>query len=227
MKMKKVAGKLLPTLLAVVLVTGCTVMNSEEDGAGQRQPVSDEYTVDVPGETEREVTISSLSEDVIITNDKSADNVRATNGAIRIEKDAVIGNVRSLNGEIYIEGGRVAGNVNTVNGDIYSVSGGHIQGELIAVNGSIELSRFIVDGTLKTTNGDVELTDVVLHQDLIVEHVPRFPFNWTFSRPKIYVGANSRIHGRLIARRRIELCIHPSAHVAVIEGASLSENCER
>src|SRR5688500_14508633 len=106
MKMKKVAGKLLPTLLAVVLAAGCAVTNSEVGRARQRQSVSDECAVDVPGETERGVNVTCLNQDVIITNDKSMDDVRTMNGTIRIKKDAVIGNVHSLNGEIYIEGGR-------------------------------------------------------------------------------------------------------------------------
>jgi DUF4097 and DUF4098 domain-containing protein YvlB len=176
----------------------------------------------------------SVGEDAVVTG-----NVKTVNGTIRVDKGASIEDASTVNGAVRLAEGVKSGSLSTVNGSVKVGSSTAVDGEVSAVNGritiekgsnvsagvsnvngQIELEGAVVGGNLETVNGDVSLEDKsVVKGDLVVEKNSGWGWGKSKSRkPRIVVGPGSRVEGKIILKREVELFISETAEVGGVEG---------
>ncbi len=174
--------------------------------------------------------------------------LETVNGAIRIEKNAVIEDAGTVNGSIKIASGvkaediegvngsirigenvTIKGEVSVVNGRIGVDSGSTISDGVSNVNGEITITGAEIGGDLSTVNGDVSLTDGAnLHGNLTIEKPGGI--NWgkgNSRKPRIIVGPGSKVGGEIIAEREIELYISDTAEVGGVSGVMSMDQAVR
>ena len=156
--------------------------------------------------------------------------VSTVNGGIRIGSEVTAVDVESVNGGVELgENARVSGEVSAVNGKIELAAGGSVGGDVSNVNGTLEIVGTEVGGDVTTVSGDVWLTDnSTVAGDLVIEK----PNGWGVKRilrdkPKIVVGPGSRVIGKIVAEREIELFISDSAQVGEVTGEIALEDAQR
>jgi DUF4097 and DUF4098 domain-containing protein YvlB len=176
----------------------------------------------------------SVGEDAVVTG-----NVKTVNGTIRVDQGASIEDASTVNGAVRLAEGVKSGSLSTVNGSVKVGSSTAVDGEVSAVNGritiekgsnvsagvsnvngQIELEGAVVGGNLETVNGDVSLEDKsVVKGDLVVEKNSGWGWGKSKSRkPRIVVGPGSRVEGKIILKREVELFISETAEVGGVEG---------
>lgn len=176
----------------------------------------------------------SVGADAVVTG-----NVKTVNGTIRVDKGARIEKASTVNGGVRLAEGVQSESLSTVNGSIKVGANTTVDGEVTAVNGritiedrgnvadsvsnvngQIELEGAVVGGDLKTVNGDVSLADgSVLNGDLVVEKNSGWGWGKSKSRkPRIVIGPGSRVEGKIMLEREVELFISETAEVGGVEG---------
>jgi len=176
----------------------------------------------------------SVGADAVVTG-----NVKTVNGTIRVDKGARIEKASTVNGGVRLAEGVQSESLSTVNGSIKVGANTTVDGEVTAVNGritiedrgnvadsvsnvngQIELEGAVVGGDLKTVNGDVSLADgSVLKGDLVVEKNSGWGWGKSKSRkPRIVIGPGSRVEGKIMLEREVELFISETAEVGGVEG---------
>jgi DUF4097 and DUF4098 domain-containing protein YvlB len=176
----------------------------------------------------------SVGEDAVVTG-----NVKTVNGTIRVDQGASIEDASTVNGAVRLAEGVKSGSLSTVNGSVKVGGSTAVDGEVSAVNGritidkgsnvsaavsnvngQIELKGAVVGGNLETVNGDVSLEDKsVVKGDLVVEKNSGWGWGKSKSRkPRIVVGPGSRVEGKIILKREVELFISETAEVGGVEG---------
>lgn len=176
----------------------------------------------------------SVGEDAVVTG-----NVKTVNGTIRVDQGASIEDASTVNGAVRLAEGVKSGSLSTVNGSVKVGSSTAVDGEVSAVNGritidkgsnvsagvsnvngQIELEGAVVGGNLETVNGDVSLEDKsVVKGDLVVEKNSGWGWGKSKNRkPRIVVGPGSRVEGKIILKREVELFISETAEVGGVEG---------
>lgn len=176
----------------------------------------------------------SVGEDAVVTG-----NVKTVNGTIRVDQGASIEEASTVNGAVRLAEGVKSGSLSTVNGSVKVGGSTAVDGEVSAVNGritiekgsnvsagvsnvngQIELEGAVVGGNLETVNGDVSLEDKsVVKGDLVVEKNSGWGWGKSKSRkPRIVVGPGSRVEGKIILKREVELFISETAEVGGVEG---------
>lgn len=176
----------------------------------------------------------SVGEDAVVTG-----NVKTVNGTIRVDQGASIEDASTVNGAVRLAEGvksrglstvngsvkvggstAVDGEVSAVNGRITIEKGSNVSAGVSNVNGQIELEGAVVGGNLETVNGDVSLEDKsVVKGDLVVEKNSGWGWGKSKSRkPRIVVGPGSRVEGKIILKREVELFISETAEVGGVEG---------
>jgi DUF4097 and DUF4098 domain-containing protein YvlB len=176
----------------------------------------------------------SVGEDAVVTG-----NVKTVNGTIRVDQGASIEDASTVNGAVRLAEGVKSGSLSTVNGSVKVGGSTAVDGEVSAVNGritiekgsnvsagvsnvngQIELEGAVVGGNLETVNGDVSLEDKsVVKGDLVVEKNSGWGWGKSKNRkPRIVVGPGSRVEGKIILKREVELFISETAEVGGVEG---------
>jgi len=176
----------------------------------------------------------SVGEDAVVTG-----NVKTVNGTIRVDQGASIEEASTVNGAVRLAEGVKSGSLSTVNGSVKIGASTSVDGKVSAVNGritmqkgsnvsdgvsnvngQIELEGAMVGGNLETVNGDVSLEDAsVVKGDLVVEKNSGWGWGKSKSRkPRIVVGPGSRVEGKIILKREVELFISETAEVGGVEG---------
>ena len=176
----------------------------------------------------------SVGEDAVVTG-----NVKTVNGTIRVDQGASIEDASTVNGAVRLAEGVKSGSLSTVNGSVKVGGSTAVVGEVSAVNGritidkgsnvsagvsnvngQIELKGAVVGGNLETVNGDGSLEDKsVVKGDLVVEKNSGWGWGKSKSRkPRIVVGPGSRVEGKIILKREVELFISETAEVGGVEG---------
>ena len=176
----------------------------------------------------------SVGEDAVVTG-----NVKTVNGTIRVDQGASIEEASTVNGAVRLAEGVKSGSLSTVNGSVKIGACTSVDGKVSAVNGritmqkgsnvsdgvsnvngQIELEGAMVGGNLETVNGDVSLEDAsVVKGDLVVEKNSGWGWGKSKSRkPRIVVGPGSRVEGKIILKREVELFISETAEVGGVEG---------
>ncbi len=176
-------------------------------------------------------------------------NVETVNGSIRIGENAVIEDAETVNGSIKIASGvkaedidgvngairigenvTITGEVSVVNGMIAIDSGSKIGEDVSNVNGEIRLTGAEVGGNLSTVNGDVALNDGAnLRGNLTIEKPGGV--NWNKDKdnrkPRVTIGPGSKVGGKIIAEREVELYISDTAEVGGVSGVMTMDQAVR
>lgn len=172
--------------------------------------------------------------------------LETVNGAIRIDKDAVIEDAETVNGSIKIASGvkaediegvngairigenvTIKGEISVVNGKIAVDDGSSVGGDVSNVNGEIMISGAELGGNLTTVNGDVTLDNGArLHGNLTVEKPGGFRNN-NSRKPKIIIGPGARVGGQIVAEREVELYISDTAEVGGVSGVMSMDQAVR
>lgn len=181
-------------------------------------------------------------------NARVTGNVKTVNGTIRVDAGATIEKASTVNGGIRIDDGVESESLNTVNGSIRVAEQASVDGGIAAVNGSIkvrtgskvaksvsnvngqiELTGAQIGGNVETVNGDVTLEDESLVKgDLVVEKNSSWGWGKSKSRkPRIVIGPGSRVEGKIVLKRKVELFISDSAEVGGVEGEMTMDDAER
>ncbi len=169
--------------------------------------------------------LSTVNGSIRMAADSSADSAETVNGSISLQEGVQIaGSISAVNGSLELaENVEVDGSITNVNGRI-ALQGADVQADVEGVNGSISLAAAKVGGNLTTTNGSIELSDgAVIEGDLTVRKTRKL-FSSGKDRgrgkPKIIIGENCRVDGKLMFEREVELWVHDRAEVGEIEGAT-------
>lgn len=176
----------------------------------------------------------SVGENAVVTG-----NVKTVNGTIRVDAGASIEKASTVNGGVRLAervqseslstvngsikvgaNASVDGEVTAVNGRITVEDGGNVSAGVSNVNGQIELEGAVVGGNLQTVNGDVSLEDKsVVKGDLVVDKNSGWGWGKSKSRkPRIVIGPGSRVEGKIVLKREVELFISETAEVGGVEG---------
>ncbi len=153
-----------------------------------------------------------------------AGDVETVNGSIRGGDEIAADDLATVNGSIRI--GRraaVAGGIETVNGSIFVDHGGRVGKDVATVNGAIGLVATEVGGDIETVTGDVTIGVDSHVRGGIRVHKPTsnwMPINISKRAPRIIVGPNAVVDGRLVFEREVVLYVHDSARIGEVSGAT-------
>ena len=156
------------------------------------------------------------------------ENAETVNGSVKVGSGVKAEDISSVNGAIRIgEKVTIKGEVSVVNGKIGIASGSTISEDVSNVNGEFKITGAEIGGDLSTVNGDVSLDEgAFLHGNLTIEK----PGGWDKNKsrkPKIIIGPGSRIGGKIVAEREIELYISDTAEVGGVAGVMSMEQAVR
>lgn len=167
-------------------------------------------------EGEQAGNVRSVNGDIELEDNSSAESVKTTNGRIRVGNYVTAEDLATVNGSIRAgESLRVNEDVRTVNGSIRLKQRSIVIGSVKTVNGSVELTGTQVGEDVKTTNGDIELRNSSVDGDIIFEKVS---YNsWNQSYPTLMIDADSKVHGTIYLRRKVNLRISDNAEVGEIK----------
>lgn len=162
--------------------------------------------------------ISSVNGNVDVDDEATVGAVKTVNGGIRLGAGAAVGDVDSVNGSVRARRSVQIGGVRLVNGSLDTEAGTVVDGEVYLVNGTADLRGTRVTGDIVTYSGHITLTDgSEATQDIVVKK-PRGSFSVS-DKPRIVIGPDSRVAGKIIAEREIRLFVHESAAIGGAEGA--------
>jgi len=227
MSTKRVFAPLLSAVLAAVLLTGCdgSVFGSVVIADGTQNAEASQ-TVNGSISVGNDVTVTSgtfrtVNGSAVVGQRSTVPGISVVNGAIRIGEDSRTGELETVNGAIVLsERVQASSNVQTVNGEVRASTGADIQGSVRAVNGRIALDGVAVRGNIENVNGGVVLSGAtVVEGDLIVRRTQGLSLD-TSDPPRVVIGAEVQIKGRLNFERAVDLQIHRGAQVGEITGAS-------
>jgi hypothetical protein len=165
-------------------------------------------------------SLSTVNGTIRIDDDVSAGDVDTVNGSIRIGDGTAVEDVESVNGSIRMgERVTVDGEIDVVNGKITLGNGSTVADDVSNVNGEFQISGTEIGGNLSTINGDVWLMEgSVVSGDLIVEKPNGWGSESRKRKPKIVVGAGSRVVGTIYLEREVELYVSDTAEVGDVSG---------
>lgn len=166
--------------------------------------------------------VRSVNGEIQLGQDNTAKVVSTVNGDIGINKGSQVELVRSVNGNLRVSGVKVSGDVTSVNGRIKALDNSQIAGNVRTTNGKIFLRDAKVHQNVQMSDGNIELRDTLIEGDVVVTEKRIWEYlslDFDFFRPKIIVGPNTIITGKIKSNRRIKLFVHESAQIAGIEGA--------
>ncbi len=167
-----------------------------------------------------EGNINSVNGNVDLDDGATAGDIKTVNGSIRLGSQSRSGAVDSVNGGIRARRSVHIGSVNLVNGSLDTDAETVIEGDVFLINGSAELRGTRVAGDIVAYGGQVTLIDGSEAAQNIVIRKPRGTFSMS-DKPRVIVGPDSHVVGKVIAERPIRLFVHDSASVGGVEGAEV------
>ncbi|MGB5332086.1 MAG: hypothetical protein WBM80_00845 [Woeseiaceae bacterium] len=175
-------------------------------------------------------TVKTVNGTIRVDEGASIEAASTVNGGVRLSDKVKSESLNTVNGSIKVgENAAVDGEIQAVNGRITVDAGSTIKDGVSNVNGQIELTGTEVGADLKTVNGDITLEgESVVKGDLIVEKNSGWGWGKSKSRkPRIIIGPGSRIEGKIILKREVELFISDTAEVGGVEGEMSMDDAVR
>ena len=165
-------------------------------------------------------SLKTVNGSIRVAENVTLEDAETVNGTIRIAAGSSAAGISSVNGSIRLgENVTVGGEIEVVNGKISLDTGTKVADGVSNVNGEIELNGAEVGGNLSTVNGDVTLTHgSILRGDLLVEEPRGWGSQSGRRKPIVIIGPDSRVLGRLVLEREVELYLHDSAEVGGVSG---------
>ena len=103
-----------------------------------------------------------------------------------------------------------------MNGDVTLANGVHVAGNIETVNGAIAAEGATIDGSVSNYSGGMRIDHSVIKGGLTVHKPDRARPR---ALPRIVIGAESQVPGRLKFERAVELYVHETAQIGPVEGA--------
>lgn len=165
--------------------------------------------------------LETVNGSIRLGNHAKADSADTVNGSIEIGDDTELDSAETVNGTISLgERARVRKDVDSVNGAITLERGADVNGKVSNVNGRIRTDAARIGGSIETVAGDIEIgAGSRVDGGILVEK----PGGWSWSKqknPRVVIGPNAVVQGRLVFHRDVDLYISSSARTGAIEGAS-------
>jgi hypothetical protein len=174
-------------------------------------------------------SLETVNGSIRVDENVTLKDAETVNGTIRIASGSSADDVGSVNGAIRLgENVTITGEIEVVNGKISLDTGTKVARDVSNVNGDISLSGAEVGGDLSTVNGDVLLDNgSTLRGDLIVEEPGGWGWKNGKSKPRIVIGADSKVLGNIVLEREVELYISNSAEVGGVTGEMSMDDAVR
>jgi len=165
--------------------------------------------------------LETVNGSIHLAHHAKADSADTVNGSIEIGDDSELKSAETVNGAVSLgQRARVHGDVESVNGAITLERGAEISGKVSNVNGRIRTEAAHIGGSIETVAGDIEIgADSRIDGGLLVEK----PSGWSWGKqklPRIVIGPNAIVQGRLVFQREVELYVSSSAKTGAVEGAT-------
>lgn len=147
-------------------------------------------------------------------------SVKTVNGSIRLQEHVRASSIESVNGSLTVgEDAHIDGEASTVNGAIRLSAGTEVGGKVSSRNGRIVMKRARVAGDVETLNGDVHIhSGSHIRGDIHVD-APTFGFfDWFKRNPKVFIGPDVVIEGKLRFDREVDLHLSERARIGGISG---------
>lgn len=165
--------------------------------------------------------LETVNGSIRLAHHAKADSADTVNGSIEIGDDSELKSAETVNGAVSLgQRARVRGDVESINGAITLERGAEIGGKVSNVNGRIRTEAARVGGSIETVAGDIEIgADSRIDGGLLVEK----PSGWSWGKqkvPRVVIGPNAIVQGRLVFHREVELYVSSSARIGAVEGAT-------
>ena len=210
------------TLLFTVLLAAAGHASAHDDGhARSIDKVNGSITAEA-GQAYGD--LSTVNGGIDLERGATVEDVETVNGGIEAGDDVGTRSVSTVNGGIrFGQRARIEGDVETVNGGIYLDRGSRVRRDVSTVNGGIGLVDTDLGGGIETVNGDI--TVGVGSHVMGGIHVEKPTGNWGFRMgrpkvPRIVIGPNAVVEGRLVFEREVTLYVHQSARIGSVSGAT-------
>lgn len=167
---------------------------------------------------EAEVTgnANSVNGHIRLGPDSRAGELNTVNGRIELGERAQARQAETVNGRIRLDAGaRVEESVSTVNGRIELGPGAAVSGRVSAVNGRISLDGAEA-GSLSNVRGGIIVDN---GSRVLGELIVRRSSRQSGDPPLIQIGADSEVVGPLRFEQPVNLRVHESATIGMVEGA--------
>jgi len=165
--------------------------------------------------------LETVNGSIHLANHAKVDSADTVNGSIELCYDTEVRALETVNGAISLgQRARVHGDIESVNGAITLERGADVNGKVSNVNGRIRTESAHVGGDIETVAGDIEIgADSRIDGGILVDK----PSGWSWGKqknPRVVIGPNAVVTGRLEFRRDVELFVSESAKVGPIDGAT-------
>lgn len=218
-------------MLLSVPALGATINKSVriDDGSESDGQTSVNGSITVGNDAVVTGGLRTVNGTIRVDSGASIRNASTVNGSLRLADNVRAGDLSTVNGSLLIGGGSaIDGSVSAVNGRIELDAGTSVASDLGNVNGQIQLSGATVGGDLSTVNGDIELADgSVIRGDLIVEKPSSWSWHESSRKPRIVIGPGSKVEGKIMLEREVELFISDTAEVGGVEGEMSLDDAKR
>lgn len=165
--------------------------------------------------------LETVNGSIRLGDNARAEEVDTVNGSIDLGQSVEVKSLQTVNGAVEIgERSTVRGEVEAVNGAISVGRGATVDKDVSNVNGRIEVVSAHVGGRISTVQGDIDIgADSRVDGGILVERPSGL--SWSRNRnPRVVIGPNTVIGGKLEFKRDVDLYVSKSAKIGTIEGAT-------
>lgn len=200
----------------------CVILSAGAAQAGSTGPDIDKVNGSIRvDEGQLAGDLETVNGSIHLANHAKADSADTVNGSIELGDDAEIDSAETVNGAVSLgQRARIRHDVESVNGAITLERGADVGGKVSNVNGRIRTESARIGGDIETVAGDIEIgADSTIEGGILVEK----PSGWSWGKqknPRVVIGPNAVVKGRLEFRRDVELYVSTSAKVGTIQGAT-------
>lgn len=212
---------------AAILLTACDISTNEDievaDGASRSEDgmtINGSIRVGKDADASRS-KFKTVNGDVVVEDGARVSDCATVNGSVDIGERTEAGDLKTVNGDLRVgREARVEGRIQLVNGSVELAPGSTVKGDVGTINGLIEMRAAKVDGDVTNTNGGMLITDgSEVAGDLVVREAGDDRHS---KPPRIVVGPDSSVRGKLVFERPVELFVHDSAEIGPVSGAEVN-----
>lgn len=208
-------------VIGVLLLAACNVNESIDVAAGAHSDGGTTVNGSITVHDNAEVTgtLRTVNGKIRVGDHCKVSELTVVNGDIKVGQATSTGPIQAVNGGVDLGlGVDVDGRIMTVNGKIKAQPRTHVDGDLGSVNGKIELHGTIVTGEVENHHGGMLITDgSVIQGDVAVR---KSDSDNDKSVPRVVIGPDTQVQGRLIFERPVHLYVHESAKIGEVQGAT-------
>lgn len=172
-------------------------------------------------EGQRAGDLETVNGSIHLANHAKADSADTVNGSIEIGDDTELSSAETVNGAVTLgQRARIRDGIESVNGAITLARGADVGGKVSNVNGRIRTEAARIGGDIETVAGDIEIgADSRVDGAILVDK----PSGWSWGKqknPRVVIGPNAVVQGRLEFRRDVDLYVSNSAKIGAVQGAT-------